>query len=116
MSLYMMCPNLFPLKTDLFVCLCLQVFQELCEVLHNATYDDSRLVMFTGSRGVFCSGIDLNFLTCGDRHVAAKAMSDGLRYVHFHLLLVLLLSSLSLKSGVRLAPLPVIDLFFLLRH
>ena len=71
-----------------------QVFEELCEVLHNATYDDSRLVMLTGSRGVFCSGIDLNFLTCGDPYVAARCMSDALRCVLIHRVACRIFSSL----------------------
>ena len=53
---------------------------ELMQVLHNAKYDDSRLVLLSGSNSVFCSGVDLNFLMTGDQRIAAKAMTDAIRY------------------------------------
>ena len=64
--------------------LCLQVFHELLDVLHNARCDDSHVLLLTGSGNVFCSGVDLHYLLteCTDRRVAAKTMSDCLRSVN----------------------------------
>ena len=62
------------------LCVLLQVFRELQEALHNARFDDSRLVMLTGSGAVFCSGIDLHYLQNGDRKARAKEMADAVRY------------------------------------
>lgn len=59
----------------------LQVFQELREALKNARYDDSKLVMLSGSGSVFCSGIDLHYLMDDDRRMAAKKMTDALKWV-----------------------------------
>jgi len=61
----------------------LQVFHELLDALHNARFDDSRVLLLTGSGNVFCSGVDLHYLLneCSDRRVAAKTMSDCLRSV-----------------------------------
>ncbi len=57
----------------------LQVFSELKEALKNARYDDSRLVMLSGSGSVFCSGVDLHYLMDDDRRVTAKNMTDAIK-------------------------------------
>ena len=48
--------------------------------LNTAKYDDSALVLFSSIGSFFCSGVDLHFLTTGDRQVAARQMADALRY------------------------------------
>lgn len=48
--------------------------------LNTAKYDDSALVLFSSIGSFFCSGVDLHFLTTGDRRVAARQMADALRY------------------------------------
>ena len=60
-----------------------EVFHELLDALHNARYDDSRVLLLTGSGNTFCSGVDLHYLLseCSDRRIAAKTMSDCLRSV-----------------------------------
>lgn len=55
------------------------VMQEICSALNAAKYDDSNLLMFSGLGNVFCSGIDLQYLTLADRKVAARKMADALR-------------------------------------
>lgn len=55
---------------------------EISSALNAAKYDDSNLVMFSGLGNVFCSGIDLHYLTVGDRKIAAINMADALRYVY----------------------------------
>jgi len=54
------------------------------DALRNAQFDDSRVVLLTGSGSVFCSGIDLHYLLTAaeDRKSAAKQMADSLRYIH----------------------------------
>ncbi len=61
------------------LCFSFQVFQELKEALKNARFDDSKLVMLSGSGSVFCSGVDLHFLMDDDRRKAAKNMTDSLK-------------------------------------
>ncbi|XP_076470408.1 uncharacterized protein LOC143300542 [Babylonia areolata] len=56
-----------------------QVVQEVVAALNTAKYDDSSLVLFSSIGNFFCSGVDLRFLTSGDRRVAARQMSDALR-------------------------------------
>ncbi|KAK7115390.1 testis-specific chromodomain protein Y 2-like [Littorina saxatilis] len=56
-----------------------QVVQEVVAALNTAKYDDSSLVLFSSIGSFFCSGIDLHFLTTGDRRVAARQMADALR-------------------------------------
>lgn len=58
----------------------LQVVQEVVAALNTAKYDDSALVLFSSIGSFFCSGVDLHFLTTGDRRVAARQMADALRY------------------------------------
>ena len=38
--------------------------------------------MLSGSGSIFCSGVDLYFLTAGDKKVAAKSMAEGIRSVN----------------------------------
>ena len=56
-----------------------QVFQELINAFHNAKYDDSRVVLLTGSGQTFCSGVDLHYLITGDRKLAASQMVDSMK-------------------------------------
>ncbi|XP_046329209.2 testis-specific chromodomain protein Y 2-like [Haliotis rufescens] len=56
-----------------------QVVHEIVSALNSAKYDDSNLVMLSSIGNVFCSGIDLNFLTTGDRRIAARQMVDAVR-------------------------------------
>ena len=56
-----------------------QVFEELIAAFTNAKYDDSRVLMLSGTGSVFCSGIDLEYLRTGDRKASAKKMADSLR-------------------------------------
>jgi len=53
--------------------------QEITSALNTAKYDDSNLVLFSGLGNVFCSGIDLHYLTTEDKKVAARKMVDALR-------------------------------------
>ncbi|ELU14698.1 hypothetical protein CAPTEDRAFT_122924, partial [Capitella teleta] len=43
-----------------------KVLKELVQVLHAAKYDDSALLLLTGSGNVFCSGVDLPYLLGDD--------------------------------------------------
>ena len=56
-----------------------QVFSELIQALHNAKFDDSRVVMLSGYGNTFCSGIDLQYLTTGDCRSNARKMADSLK-------------------------------------
>ncbi|CAH1778830.1 unnamed protein product [Owenia fusiformis] len=57
-----------------------KVLQEIRTALHNARFDDSKLVLLSGSGSVFCSGVDLPYITqATDRRSAAKQMVDSLR-------------------------------------
>jgi len=56
--------------------------QEITSALNAAKYDDSSVVMLSGLNNVFCSGVDLHYLTTGDRKLAAKKTVEALRYVH----------------------------------
>ncbi|ESO96903.1 hypothetical protein LOTGIDRAFT_115490 [Lottia gigantea] len=58
-----------------------QVIQEIVTALNSAKYDDSNLVMFSSIGNVFCSGVDLNYLTTGDPKIAARKMVDSLRFL-----------------------------------
>ena len=67
------------------------MIQEIICALNAAKYDDSNLVMFSGLGNVFCSGIDLHYLSTGDRKTAARNMVDALRYARFFMLLCVVL-------------------------
>lgn len=53
---------------------------ELIQALHNAKFDDSRLVMLAGTGSVFCSGIDLSYIAHTlDFKKNAKKMAESLK-------------------------------------
>ncbi|XP_074645404.1 uncharacterized protein LOC141901814 isoform X2 [Tubulanus polymorphus] len=57
-----------------------QVFQELISAFNNAKYDESSLVMLSGTGSLFCSGIDLAYLINSEnRKKAAEKMAATLR-------------------------------------
>ena len=51
---------------------------ETTQALHNAKFDDSKLVLLSGHGNTFCSGIDLQFLL-EDRKSGAKVLATSLR-------------------------------------
>ncbi|XP_064640482.1 chromodomain Y-like protein 2 [Lineus longissimus] len=55
------------------------VFQELISAFHNAKHDDSRLVLLSGTGRIFCSGIDLFYLSSEDTKSAVNKMIASLR-------------------------------------
>jgi len=77
-----------------------EVFHELLDALHNARCDDSRVLLLTSSRNVFCSGVDLHYLLneCNDRRVAAKTMSDCLRLVRLIFIMSVFCNATSLTG------------------
>ncbi|XP_006825184.1 chromodomain Y-like protein 2 [Saccoglossus kowalevskii] len=90
-----------------------QVCKEIINALCNATYDDSRVVMISGSGSVFCSGIDLNYLA--DRPIeqkkkTAREMTDALReliytIIKFPKLLVAAVNGPAVGLGASILPL-----------
>ncbi|XP_077983009.1 chromodomain Y-like protein 2 [Glandiceps talaboti] len=90
-----------------------QVCKELINALYNATYDDSKVVMLSGSGSVFCSGIDLNFFLSKpteERRKTALLMVDALKefidaVIKFPKLLVAAVNGPAVGLGVSLLPL-----------
>ncbi|XP_070575753.1 chromodomain Y-like protein 2 [Ptychodera flava] len=90
-----------------------QVCKELINALYNATYDDSKVVMLSGSGSVFCSGVDLNYLTskaADGRRKTALEMAQALRdlvdaVIKFPKLLVAAVNGPAVGLGVALLPL-----------
>ncbi|KAH3775126.1 hypothetical protein DPMN_176523 [Dreissena polymorpha] len=86
------------------------VMQEIMAALSAAKYDDSTVVMLSGLGNVFCSGIDLHYLTTGDRKVAAKEMADSLRdlirkFISFPKLIVAVVTGPAIGLGSAILPL-----------
>ncbi|XP_045192755.2 chromodomain Y-like protein isoform X2 [Mercenaria mercenaria] len=86
------------------------VMQEISSALNAAKYDDSNLVMFSGLCNVFCSGVDLHYLTVGDKKVAARQMADALRdlvrkFITFPKLIVAVVTGPAIGLGSTLLPL-----------
>ncbi|XP_060599249.1 testis-specific chromodomain protein Y 2-like isoform X2 [Ruditapes philippinarum] len=86
------------------------VMQEISMALNAAKYDDSNLVMFSGLCNVFCSGVDLHYLTVGDKKIAARQMADSLRdlvrkFITFPKLIVAVVTGPAIGLGSALLPL-----------
>ncbi|XP_052816190.1 chromodomain Y-like protein 2 isoform X1 [Mya arenaria] len=86
------------------------VMQEITSALSAAKYDDSTVVMLSGLGNVFCSGVDLHYLTTGDRKLAAKKMADALRdlvrrVITFPKLLVAVVTGPAIGLGAAILPL-----------
>ncbi|KAL4234000.1 Chromodomain Y-like protein 2 [Mactra antiquata] len=86
------------------------VMEEISSALNASKYDDSTLVMFSGLGNVFCSGIDLHYLTVGDRKIAARKMADALRdlvrkFITFPKLLIAVVTGPAIGLGSALLPL-----------
>ncbi|XP_013404823.1 chromodomain Y-like protein 2 isoform X2 [Lingula anatina] len=56
-----------------------QVFEELKQALYNAKFDDSGLVMLSGSGNIFSSGVDLPYLLTNDKRISARKMAEAIR-------------------------------------
>lgn len=94
-----------------------KTFTELITVMKNLVYDDSHLVLISGSGNVFTSGVDLTYLLTNelDRKIAAKTMSDLLReftntLISFPKPLIAVVNGASVGLGV--AMLPLFDLVY----
>ncbi|XP_050397631.1 testis-specific chromodomain protein Y 2 [Patella vulgata] len=87
-----------------------QVIQEIVTALNSAKYDDSNLVMLSSIGNVFCSGVDLNFLTRGDPKIAARQMSDSLRelvktFITFPKPIIAVVTGAAIGLGMAILPL-----------
>lgn len=86
------------------------VMNEISAALNASKYDDSNLLMFSGLGNVFCSGIDLHYLTVGDKKVAARQMVDALRdlvrkFITFPKLIIAVVTGPAIGMGSALLPL-----------
>ena len=86
------------------------VFAELQQVLHSAKFDDTRVVLLSGSGNTFCSGVDLHYLIEGDPRQRAQQMADALKefvitLIHFPKPIVVAVNGPAVGLGVTLLPL-----------
>lgn len=94
----------------------MKVFKELMQVLHAAKFDDSCLVLLTGSGNVFCSGVDLHYVlgdeasNALDKRQCVYEMARGIRefvtaLAQFPKPLVAAVNGPAVGLGVALLPL-----------